>query len=160
MVGHNSQRTCSTERAFACSDDPGHPPGPARILPKNQRPGPARISQKLLRPGPDRPGFFGRWPGPARIFKSVPWPGPARTALHSMRPGPKSGPRPGPCPSLRMIGLAFLPVAGRGAPAVLCPACVSVRAVSSSVYSYLCACACCGSWCWYRRYPCWQALSA
>lgn len=34
----------------------------------------------------------------------------------------------------RTIGLAFLPVAGRGAPAVLWPACVSVRAVSSSVY--------------------------
>ena len=29
----------------------------------------------------------------------------------------------------RMIGLAFLPVAGRGAPTVLCPACVSVRPV-------------------------------
>ena len=107
-MGHNSHRIYSTERAFSCSDDPGHPPCPARILTKNQRPGPARISQKLLRPGPARLGFFDRRPGPARIFKSVPWPGPARTALHSMRPGPWSGIRPGPCPPL-------VDAAGRGA---------------------------------------------
>jgi hypothetical protein len=41
----------------------------------------------------------------------------------------------------RTIGLAFLPFAGRGAPAVLCSACVSVRALVACTCISVRACA-------------------